>query len=170
MTSSPEGSDDRSDDEDRSDETEKPRSVRDGLPPARSGGPVPVRGSGAADAGGQRPVPVRKAMEAEREERQPVPVPSVRFERDGEEWIVRLEGRATAGFRGDRGAPIMFLTFARAEEPDDRILEKVAVGRSVEDLGPADLAVLMDDARPWRGDGPDDELFPETRKDRPSRR
>lgn len=170
MTSSPEGSDDRSGDEDRSDGAEKPRSVRDGLAPARSGGPVPVRGSGTSRDAGQRPVPVREAMEAEREERQPVPVPAVHFERDGEEWIVRLEGRATAGFRGDGGSPVMFLTFARAEEPDDRVLEGVAVGRSVEELGPSELAVLMDDARPWQGDEAGDELFPETRKNRSSRR
>ena len=156
----------------------RPTPVRRSAPkPARprraSGGPASVRDTddeASDDGSSSRPTPVRLAMEPERETLQPIETPTLHFEQDGEEWIAREEGRTVAGFRNDGGAPLIFVTFARAEEPERRLREIVAVGRSLETLDPGRLGVLLHDARPYDDAWEGSELFPETRKSRQSRR
>lgn len=135
----------------------------------RRGAPTPVRQAvpGGASA---RPTPVREAMEAERETPQPVEPPTLSFEIRGEEWIARTEGRSVTGLPTDPGAPLLFLTFARASEPESRVKEVVAVARRLDDIDPGRLAELFARARPFEGRWEGSELFPETRKGRPSRR
>lgn len=149
----------------------RPIPVRQTVPPAR---PTPVRQrsttKGDEDDDPERPTPVRAAMEAEREEPPPVEPPSLRFFREDEEWIVRVEGRTTSGRREDVGAPLLLLSFARAEAPDRRLREAVGIGRSLEALPPGELGRLLDASRPFREEWEGSELFPETRRDRSSGR
>lgn len=166
------------DDEDREpdgpDEEDKPRPtpVRQTVPPAR---PKSVRQRDATapeaeDDDPERPTPVRQAMEVEREEPPPVEPPSLRFLREDEEWIVRVEGRTRSGRREDAGAPLLLLSFARAEDPERRLREAVGIGRTLESLTPGDLGRLLDASRPYREEWEGTELFPETRRDRSSGR
>lgn len=149
----------------------RPTPVRQTLPPAR---PAPVRQRTPTgedeDDDPERPTPVRQAMEAEREEPPPVEAPSLRFFREDEEWIVRVEGRTRSGRREDAGAPLLLLSFARAEDPDRRLREAVGIGRSLETLTPGELGRLLDASRPYREEWEGSELFPETRRDRSSGR
>lgn len=116
---------------------------------------------------GQRPTPVRLAMDAQREEREPRELPSTRVRRtDDEEWIVRVEGRTDTGGPRDAGAPLLYLTFARAEEPEERVRETVHVGRSLETLSETELLEALDEARPYDPDWERSDLFAGTRKKR----
>lgn len=175
------------DDTSHDDEPPRPRSVRDGLPPAgrsgrrsggskrapegppRPGGPVPVRESleGEDEA---RPTPVRQAMEVERDTRQPLEPPSVTFRTSDQEWIARVEGRTTTGLPQDAGAPLLFITFARAEEPERRVLEATTVARRLDEIPPGRLGALLDGARSRPDAWEPGDFFPETRKSRKSRR
>lgn len=120
---------------------------RDAESPSR---PPSVRDTlGEEDA---RPTPVRLSMDAQRDEPEPREPPSTRLRRgEDEEWIVRAEGWAVTGGEGDAGAPLLFLTFARADDPERRLLEAVRVGRTLEDLGEDELLAALDDARPYEG-------------------
>lgn len=157
-------------DEDEQD-PHRPTPVRQTVPPAR---PTPVRQRNATegdeDDDPERPTPVRQAMEAEREEPPPLEPPSLRFFREDEEWIVRVEGRTSSGRREDPGAPLLLLSFARAEDPDRRLREVVGIGRSLEALTPGELGRLLDASRPFQEEWEGGELFPETRRDRSSGR
>lgn len=167
-----EGREDREPEEPEDEGSHRPTPVRKAMPSAR---PTPVRKRESASGEGgdedpDRPTPVRQAMEAEREEPPPVEAPSLRFFREDEEWIVRVEGRTTSGRREDAGAPLLLLSFARAEDPDRRLREVVGAGRTLEALGPDQLGRLLDASRPYREDWQGSELFPETRRDRSSGR
>ena len=117
---------------------------------------------------GQRPTPVRLSMDAEREEPEPRDPPSTSIQRgEDEEWIVRVEGRTETGGPGDAGAPLLFLTFARADEPDNRIRETVRVGRRLDGLSETELLAALEDARPYEGgEWERSDLFAGTRKKR----
>lgn len=130
----------------------------------------PGRPSSARDAmegEGSRPTPVRLAMDAERQTPDPVDLPSRTFSTGGEEdeeWIVRVEGRAETGGVHDRGAPLLFLTFARSGEPEERVLEAIRVGRHLADLSEGALREALAAARPFEGrDWERSPLFPGTR-------
>jgi hypothetical protein len=117
-----------------------------------------------------RPTPVRQAMEAERDAPQPVEPPTLAFAVGDQEWIARVEGRTSTGLPTDAGAPLLFVTFARAEAPDRRVLEATAVGRRLDDLSPGQLGALLDDASPLPDEWEPGEFFAGTRKGRGSRR
>lgn len=131
----------------------------------------PERPPSADDSGageGQRPTPVRLSMDAQREDPEPIEPPCTRVRRrDDEEWVVRVEGRTETGGPEDAGAPLLFLTFARAEDPQTRIREIVRVGRRLDALSEAELLDALDDARPYEGEGWErSDLFAGTRKKR----
>lgn len=136
----------------------RPLSVRESLPDR---GPRPPRPAPA------RPTPVRKAMGPERVE-EPPEAPTVPFRHGEEEWVARVVGRALTGLPPDPGrAPLLLLSFARADAPDEPVLEAVRVGRRLDDLSEDDLSDALAAARPHRGDQWErGELFPDTRKDR----
>lgn len=126
--------------------------------------PPSVRDSLGTEA--QKPTPVREAMDATRDEPEPVELPSVHLSRDDEEWIVRVEGRTHAGVPGDSGAPLLLLTFARAETPHERVLETLHVGRRLDRLSERQLLAALAGAHPYDGDWEPGDLFPGTRKGR----
>jgi len=113
-----------------------------------------------------RPVPVRAAMEAEREEPDPIEPPSAIVEVDGNRWLVRVEGRARAGHPSDVGASLLFLTAARASEPEERLREATVVARRLEDFAPEELADVVRKAASYRSSWEPEELFPGTRRHR----
>ncbi|MGD2067349.1 MAG: hypothetical protein PVI57_01590 [Gemmatimonadota bacterium] len=133
---------------------------------------MPARQAMAGEKGEEsaRPTPVRQAMEAERDAPQPVEPPTLAFAVGDQEWIARVEGRTSTGLPTDAGAPLLFVTFARAEAPDRRVLEATAVGRRLDDLSPGQLGALLDDASPLPDEWEPGEFFAGTRKGRGSRR
>lgn len=113
-----------------------------------------------------RPVPVRAAMEAERGEPEPIEPPSATVEVDGDRWIVRVEGRTSAGHPSDVGASLLLLTFAKTSEPEERLREATVVGRRLDDFAPGELADLLRDAGPFRESWEPEDIFPGTRRRR----
>ena len=158
-----------------------PPSVRDaqgGRGRSGSGAPRPARagrggGSREEDDDEKRPTPVRAAMGVAREETQPREVPTRAFPSEAEEgegWIVREAGRTSSGQPTDPSAPLIFLTFARADEPDTPVREALAVGRSLEGLTEAELEAVLERARPLAPKTEPEEIFPGTRRSRGSGR
>lgn len=131
----------------------RPLSVRESLPDV-----------GGASSG--RPTPVRETMPAEPKAPEPVEPPTTTFERDGETWVVRVEGRNLTGLPADQGrAPLLLLTFARGDAPERPVMEVLRIGRRLDELTEAQLAGALDRARPYRGPAWErKELFAETRK------
>lgn len=135
--------------------------------------PTPARDAAGGDAGGgggDRPTPVRVSMDAQRDASEPREPPSRRLglgegERE-EEWIARVEGRAETGGAGDTGVPLLFLTFARADDPERRLRETIRVGRSLAGLSEMELEAALAEARPFEGDWERSDLFAGTRKKR----
>lgn len=127
-------------------------------------------GRDAADEAGDRPTPVRVSMDAQRDAPEPREPPSRRLRRGEEEreeeWIVRVEGRAETGGAGDVGTPLLFLTFARSDDPERRLRETIRVGRSLAGLSEMELQEALDGARPFEGDWERSDLFAGTRKKR----
>jgi hypothetical protein len=105
-------------------------------------------------------------MEPGREEPEPAELLSTRVTRDDGEWIVRVEGRGKAGGSADAGVPLLFLTFARASEPDERVYEAVRVARRLDGLGEAEILSALGEARPYRRDWTRSDLFEGTRRPR----
>lgn len=70
-------------------------------------------------------------------------LPSRNFESEGSGWIVRLSGQGSVGFRGDRGAQLLHLTFFRAVDPSVAVWESLALGKSMEDFSDEQLYELL---------------------------
>ncbi len=144
-----------------------PARARDsGTPPSRAWSPPGMRGQRERPRGpgGQgrsrgpgRPrsrsreglVSAREALEGPSLEPTRVEdLPSRKFDKEGQDWIVRLAGRTTTGSATDSGAPLLHLIFFRAGERSVPIRETLAVGDSLDALGEDRLALLFDSARP----------------------
>lgn len=143
-----------------------PRRARDlGKPPSHGSSAPGMRGQRERPVGpgtrgrskdGGRPrspsreglVPAREALEGPFREPTPVEdLPSRQFEREGQDWIVRLAGRTLTGRAVDRGVPLLHLIFFRAREPSLPIRETFSVGDSLDDFGEDQLALAFDTAR-----------------------
>ena len=100
-------------------------------------------------------MPVRAAMEAEGLGHAGVETLEVTLNDGDAEWIVRVEGRSETGRASDRGASLLLLSFARAREPDRRLLEALVPARQLDDLHPGQLRAALSTAGPyvaeWRG-------------------
>lgn len=96
-----------------------------------------------------RPTPVRDVMEAGRERTPAGEVPSRHFEREGEEWVVRVEGRTRSGRAADAGAPLLHLRFYRGEEAREPERHMVVAGESLDGFHEEELGRLLERARPW---------------------
>ena len=70
-------------------------------------------------------------------------LPSRNFESEGSGWIVRLSGQGSVGFRGDRRAQLLHLTFFRAVDPSVAVWESLALGKSMEDFSDEQLYELL---------------------------
>ncbi|NIR80367.1 MAG: hypothetical protein GWM92_16550 [Gemmatimonadetes bacterium] len=81
-------------------------------------------------------------------------LPARRFLVGEEEWIARITGRTVSGTRPDTGAPLMELSFYRADEPDDPRRHVLTVERDLDHFYDEDLGELLERARPAaRGEG-----------------
>lgn len=130
------------------------------------------RGNGANPGRGPQPN-APTANQASREEvpdSTPAPsaasreTPAFPFVHEGIEWIARLAGVSASGrARPGAGAPLMLITFARANEPDVVLFELLDVGRSLDALGSDQLAELMARARPLRPSKEPEDIFSDTR-------
>lgn len=81
----------------------------------------------------------------------PEPDPSLReraLEIDGEEWIVREQGRTRSGAGSDAGAPLLYLVFARGSDPARPVRHMTAVGRALMELDDVHLRELWDRSKP----------------------
>ena len=111
-------------------------------------------------------MPVRAAMEAEGLGDARAETLEVTLHDRDDEWIVRVEGRSETGRASDRGASLLLLSFARAQEPDRRVLEALVPARQLDDLQPGQLRAALASAGPyvaeWRGRS----FFSGTRKSR----
>jgi hypothetical protein len=98
---------------------------------------------------GSRPTPVRQVMESVEEEPR-VEVESRVFldEEEGEEWVARVEGRAGSGIIPLRVVPILELSFARTEDPEQLLRTVLCRGESLDDFREQELRALLRDARP----------------------
>lgn len=160
---------DEADDGDEADAPPKPISIRDAMPPPGLRGQKPRprsagrpqrerRPEGALDGGTRGPTPVREAMDAVPPaigSASPTELPSRTFragEDEDEEWIVRLSGVTVTGLPTDTGAPLVHLTFFRAEEPETPVREAVGVGETLEDLAEDELRDHLGRARPVDAD------------------
>lgn len=148
-----------------------PKPVRDGLPASagKAGGAADApggeqrrrrgRGRGGRKRGGRRdhssrrddrarPTPVRESLgSSDGGDR----APQIRTFTGGErEWVARTAGRALAGPGANRGAPLLHLTFHRAEEEALPVREIMVVGETLEHLSDDDLADLLGQARAYR--------------------
>ncbi|MDX1568291.1 MAG: hypothetical protein R3223_10860 [Longimicrobiales bacterium] len=96
------------------------------------------------------PTPVRVAMDAPPpgDSRPPEELPSRRFEVEDQEWIVRISGRTITGTRPDPGALLMYLSFFRADDPEDPRRRLVTVDRPLDALYEEDLRELYQRSRP----------------------
>lgn len=119
----------------------------------------PSEGEGGEEEGegARRPTPVRVAMDAPPpgDSRPTESLPARRFlagEEEEEEWIVRITGRTVSGTPPDTGAPLMELSFYRADEPDVPRRQLLTVERDLELYYDEDLGELLERARPARGD------------------
>ena len=100
-------------------------------------------------------MPVRAAMVAEGLGDASTETLEVTLDDRDEQWIVRVEGRSETGRASDRGASLLLLSFARAQEPDRRVLEALVPARQLDDLHPVQLRAALSAAGPyvaeWRG-------------------
>ncbi len=118
---------------------ERPRGPRDD---GRSRGRGRGRGKGRPT-----PVPAREALD--RQALEPTAVddlPSRQFTSEGVEWIVRLSGRTSAGSASDAGAPLLHLTFYRADNPLVAEREALIPGASMEGLFESELNNVLSSA------------------------
>lgn len=153
------GGDDGSED---ADDASKPISIRDAMPPPGLRGQKPRpqspsrgkrerRPEGALDGGTRQPTPVREVMDvvpAEIGPASPTALPSRRFEVGDEEWIVRLSGSTVTGLPADTGAPLMHLTFFRADDPETPVRAALGVGETLDALGEEELRDRLRRAHP----------------------
>lgn len=102
----------------------------------------------------KRPTPVRVAMDAPPpgDSRPTEALPARTFLFGEEAWIARITGRTVSGTRPDAGAPLMELSFYRAEEPDDPRRRVLTVEKDLDRFYDEDLGELLARARPARGD------------------
>ena len=114
-------------------------------------------------------MPVRAAMDAERVEESPAQGTEATLVARGQEWIVRVEGRSITGSPSDHGATLLLLSFAKADEPEVRVLEALVAAERLEELDPPQLRGALADARPYQADWSAGGLFTGTRKARGSR-
>ncbi|GMR13476.1 MAG: hypothetical protein BMS9Abin29_1686 [Gemmatimonadota bacterium] len=120
----------------------------------RPAGPKPT-GSARADRKPKRPVSARVSVEgAGSQPPLPEDMPSRTFSTNGAEWIVRLSGKAFAGFTSRSSAPLLELTFYRPEAPTSAVSRTLTVGRSLDGVADESLARLLEEARPV-SDSPD---------------
>ena len=112
----------------------------------------------------RRPTPVREAMEAEREEVVEEGAPEMTFVRGEEVWIARVKGRGCTGRGRDPGAPLLLITFAPWEEPENQRFEALQVASRLADLTEAQLVEALEAARPYPGDWRRGDLFSATRR------
>lgn len=105
-------------------------------------------------------------MKARRADIPEIEAPTASFRRDDEEWIATVAGRTRSGGRADPGVALLFLTFARADEPDEPLFELLRPGRRLEDFSEDQLTTFLDEARPYEAEWERSRLFPGTRKER----
>lgn len=159
-TDEADGRDDRS--EDAAAGT-KPISIREAMPPPGLRGQKPRprsaphgqrerRPKGALDGGTRQPTPVREVMDAVPPEigpTSPTELASRRFEaEEGEKWIARLSGTTVTGLPADAGAPLLHLTFFRADEPETPVRAALGVGETLSDFGEEELRDRLRRSRP----------------------
>ncbi len=97
-----------------------------------------------------RPTPVRAAMGKSQPLKAESQAPSRIFDLEAQRWIVRAAGATRSGTGSDTGAPLLFLTFAREEEPDRPVREAIAVASDLEALTWDELEELFARSRPFR--------------------
>jgi len=116
-------------------------------------------------AGGDPPTPVREAMDTEGEPNEPIESAKDRvIGSEEDEWIVRVEGRATARAGSTIGTPLLLLTFAKVTAPDDRVYETVVVGRRLDRVTESELLSALEAAGRYRKDWVPKDLFKGTRR------
>ena len=102
----------------------------------------------ARDKGRPAPRPARQALEGQAAEpASEEDLPSCQFVSEGVEWIVRLSGRTSTGSVSDRGAPLLHLTFFRAEDPLVAVHEALLPGDSIDHLFEVDMNEVLAGAR-----------------------
>ncbi|MFO8175795.1 MAG: hypothetical protein R6T96_16040 [Longimicrobiales bacterium] len=99
----------------------------------------------------RRPTPVRMAMEGSEDEteEQDSEVRRVEDPAAGEEWVVRISGRAGSGILPLRVIPLMEVVFSKAHEPEVPLWRAICQGESLEDLQDPALLQLLREARPF---------------------
>jgi hypothetical protein len=86
----------------------------------------------------------------------------VRFSTAEGEWVARAEGMSVSGRSRAQGAPLVLLTFAPAERPDEREREILWVGRDPTALHEDQLCELLARSRSFSPPSERTEIFPET--------
>ena len=119
-------------------------------PPPLPAAPPPLA---PEEVGDGAPLPPAPAHEPER----------VTFLLGEQEWVARVEGYGQSGTGGDRGAPLMVLSFAAGGDPDRPLFETLCAARALEVLSESRLVELLAGARPFRRPGEKPEIFSDTR-------
>ena len=138
----------------------RPLSARPGpganaAPPGQGPAPKAQNGRNGGPARAQQPQqPTRERQTPPTESEAPAAPspgenPGVRFSDNGVEWVARALGQGTSGWGSGGSAPLVLLTFARAERPDDPVREILSVGRGADRFSETELVALLGRAKPF---------------------
>lgn len=111
--------------------------------------------SGSTEDDDRRPTPVRMAMEggedteALEDEDQDRPR-TIEDPETSTRWIVTVDGRSAGGVLPLRTIPIMELSFAKEEAPDEALNTVLCYGKSLSDISDGDLLACLGKSGPFR--------------------
>jgi hypothetical protein len=134
-----------------------------GIDPGPPTEEVPV----STEDDGRRPTPVRMAMEGgeeteEEDQRRPRVIEDPE---SGTTWVVTVGGRSASGILPLRTVPIMELSFAKEEAPDEALKTVLCYGKQLSDVPDQDLLTCLGKSGPFR-----EPMRPQEDRDRRGRR
>lgn len=121
----------------------------------------------AGEDDSRRPTPVRMAMDGGEEadlEDEGVPRIIADLE-DGTRWIVTVVGRSASGILPRRTVPVMELSFAKEEAPNEALKTVLCFGKDLSDVPDHDLLTCLGRSGPFR-----EPMRPQADGDRKGRR
>ena len=71
-------------------------------------------------------------------------------------WVANIAGRSLTGRQGDRGAPLLHITFHETEETSPPARELLVVGTTLDVYADEELPTLLARSRPYQEPKPAD--------------